>query len=340
MEKMSRLFCFLIGISWTLGLAGCSKEEVLSMRPDESVSVRFDIINDISGQTKAPGDTTISVNRILILPFRKADESLSNDPANFVPDYEHAKQVDVSSYPSISTKLNLLPESSYQIMAIGYNQVDYNFANQSWGSRRFDIGATGSATQANMYLKPVNPTVIPEFFSCIGVGYKDAAVVGNTFKTSQINSVHGELKRIVCGFTLTVSNIPAYVTTVTLAAEQLVTATRALDGTPLLWQTAGDTGVKSLVTLSPQSGKVTYNLYMLPTMDARKTLFYLDLKYGTVTDRYTVKIADNPGVVSGNRITFTPNHWVKVAGDYVNINFGFQWSENINLDDNAWDGLQ
>ena len=67
MEKMSRLFCFLIGISWAVGLAGCSKEEVLSMRPDESVSVRFDIINDISGQTKAPGDATISVNRILIV---------------------------------------------------------------------------------------------------------------------------------------------------------------------------------------------------------------------------------------------------------------------------------
>lgn len=340
MKRTSRIFYLLAGVLAVLLVNGCSKEEELSAPLDESVSVRFDIINDLHSSTKALGDTTISVNRVLILPFRKIDESLNNDSVNFVPDYSLAKQVDINSYPSISTKLNLSTESTYRIMAIGYNQTDYDLANEISATRRFDIGSTGAATLANLYMKPINPTVIPEFFSCMGDGLMNGTLVGSAFKTGQINSVHGNLKRIVCGFTLSIANVPAYVTSVTLVAEQLVTALRASDGIPLLWQTAGDTGIKSLVTLTPQAGKVTFNLYMLPTLDARKTLFYLDLKYGTLTDRYTVKIVDNPGVVSGNRITFTPNHWVKVVGDYTNINLGFQWSESINLDDNAWDGIQ
>lgn len=54
----------------------------------------------------------------------------------------------------------------------------------------------------------------------------------------------GTLKRLVSGLTLEVTNIPAYVNSMTLIAEQLVTATRATDGTALAWQTAGDSGIK------------------------------------------------------------------------------------------------
>lgn len=340
MKKVNRILYLLAGVWAVFIMNGCSKEEEMSVQPDDSVSVRFDIVNDIQSSTKAPGDVNLSVNRILILPFRKINESLANDSTNFAPDYNLAKQMDVVAYPSISTKLNLAPGTTYRIMAIGYNQSDYDFVNPGSIARRFDFGSTGSATQSNLYLKPVNPTSIPEFFSCVGTGFMNGTPVGTSFQTGQMNRVEGQLKRIVCGFTLDIANIPAYVTSVTLVAEQLVTATRALDGNPLLWQTAGDSGIKSLVTLTPQSGKVTFNLYMLPTLDARKTLFYLDLTYGSTTDRYTVKIADNPGVVTGNRITFIPNHWVKVQGDYSNINLGFQWSESINLDDNSWDGIQ
>ena len=53
-----------------------------------------------------------------------------------------------------------------------------------------------------------------------------------------------------------------------------------------------------------------------------------------------MKIPDNAGVVSANRITFDSNHWVKITGDYSAINLGFTLAGNINLDDNAWDGIQ
>lgn len=55
------------------------------------------------------------------------------------------------------------------------------------------------------------------------------------------------------------------------------------------------------------------------------------MSYGIFTERYTVKLPDTPGVVSGNRIIFTPNHWVKVTGSYANINIGFTFAGNINL---------
>lgn len=189
-------------------------------------------------------------------------------------------------------------------------------------------------------MQPVNPTVVPEFFSCFGNGYRGATLVGPIFKPSQINYVTGTLKRLVIGFTLEVTNVPAYVNSMTLIAEQLVTATRATDGTALTWQTAGDGGTKTLATQAPVSGKVSFNQFLLAIPDSRKTLFYLDVSYGIFTERYTVKLPDTPGVVSGNRIIFTPNHWVKVTGNYANINIGFTLAGNINLDDNAWDGLQ
>ena len=79
----------------------------------------------------------------------------------------------------------------------------------------------------------------------------------------------------------------------------------------------------------------------LRLLATRNTLLYLDVAYGTgFKERYTVKIPDQTGVVSGNRITFDSNHWVKITGDYSSINLGFTLSGNINLDDNAWDGIQ
>ena len=90
----------------------------------------------------------------------------------------------------------------------------------------------------------------------------------------------------------------------------------------------------------PVSNAVTFNRYMLATLDTYKSLYYLDVEYGIFTDRYTLKVADSPNVASGNRIILTPNHWVTITGDYSNINLGFQINGNINLDDNNWDGIQ
>ena len=330
-----------MGIGMIL-LGGCSTEADQNLFPTETcISVHL-TTNGNTGYTRAPGDAALSVNRILLLPFRKADETLANDPANFVPEYSSASQLNVSSFPVVATKLNLSSTSTYQLVIIGYNQNDYDFLNQNDATRRFSIISTAiPATLANVCLQPANPAVVPEYFSCIGTGYLNASAVGQTFKPSQVNNVKGILTRLVSGLSLQVSNVPGYVKSMTLVAEQLVTGIRTTDAVPLTWQTAGDGGVRILGTRTPVSGNVNFNLYMLPTTATRKTLLYLDVAYGNgFTERYTVKIPDSEGVVSGNRITFDSNHWVKIAGDYSAINLGFTLVGNINLDDNAWDGIQ
>ena len=325
MRKTGYITILLTGFLATLLLGSCSTDDVAELPLEEGVPVRFEIKRD-GIMSRAPGDAALSVNRILILPFRKTDEASSNDAANFIPEYSAARQLDVNSFPAVVTMLTLSAASTYQLLVIGYNRSDYDFTGGGGATKRFNIGSTDTpATLANLYLQPVNPTVVPEFFSCFGNGYRGTTLVGPIFKPSQINYVTGTLKRLVSGFTLEVTNVPAYVNSMTLIAEQLVTATRATDGTALTWQTAGDGGTKTLATQAPVSGKVSFNQFLLAIPDSRKTL---------------VKLPDTPGVVSGNRIIFTPNHWVKVTGSYANINIGFTLAGDINLDDNAWDGLQ
>lgn len=341
MKKANYIMNLLAGIG-LIFLDACSVDGSQGLLPDSgTVSVRLHIDGDGS-YTRAPGDAALSVNRILILPFRKTNEALTNDPANFVPEYASARQLNVSSFPAVAAMLNLSAASTYQLVVLGYNQGDYDFANQGSATRRFNISSTATpATLANLYLQPVNAPVVPEFFSCIGTGYLKTTLVGQTFKPSQVDNVKGTLTRLVSGLSLQVNNVPGYVSSMTLSAEQLVTGINVMNGTPLTWQTAGDNGVKTLGTKIPVSGTVTFNLYMMPTTSSRNTLLYLDVAYGTgFTERYTVKIADNAGVVSSNRITFDPNHWVKITGNYSSINLGFTLADNINLDDNAWDGIQ
>lgn len=340
MCKTNKKLYFLAGILAILLLNGCSAEDAPVIPEEETVQVRFEI-NDLP-YTRAPGDAALSVNRILLLPFKKTSESATNDAVNFVPDFNAARQIDINSFPVVATMLKLSAASTYQVIAIGYNRNDFDYANQSNVNRRFSIGSTSSpATLANTYLQPTNVTVVPEFFSCTGAGYqKNGTLVGNYFKPGDINYIQGNLKRIVSGMTLTISNIPAFVTSISLVAENLVKATGAADGTPLSVQTSGDGGTRLLDTKTPVSNAVTFNRYMLATLDTYKSLYYLDVKYGIFTDRYTLKVPDTANVASGNRIIFTPNHWVTITGDYSNINFGFQISGNVNLDDNNWDGLQ
>lgn len=340
MKRANYILCFLTGIC-LVSLSGCSAEDEPGIFPDETtVPVSLEISGD-GNYTRAPGDVALSVNRILILPFRKTDEALANTPANFVPDYAAAKQLDVSSFPATVTKLNLSAASTYQLLVVGYNRNDFDFANQGSATRRFNIGSVAPpVTLANFYLQPVSAPVVPEFFSCLATGYLGATTVGQTFKPSQVDNIKGTLKRLVSGLTLIITGVSGYVNSMTLVAERLVTAIKAADATPLTWQTAGDSGIKTLGTATPVSGTVTFNLYMMPGTSSQNTLLYLDVSYGTdFTERYTVKLEDKTGVVSNKRITFGSNTWIKITGRYSDINFGFTLSNNVNLDDNAWDGI-
>lgn len=340
MDKCRHTYKFWAFVLISFFIGGCTVDDTAGDNPADITEVKLSIDGDMAF-TRAPGDAALSVNRILIVPFRKTNESLTDDPVNYVPEYNAARQIDVNSFPAVATMLNLSAASTYQIMIVGYNRNDYDFANQNSASRTFSLGSVATpATLANVYLQPVKPTVVPEFFTCIGNGYMKGTLVGTRFKPGQVNNVQATLKRIVSGFTLDVSNIPGFVTSVSLVAEKLVTATRSTDGTPLLWQVVGDGGLKTFGSMAPVASKVHFNYYLLATLDAQKTLFYLDVSYGVFQERYTMKVADIPNVSLGNRITFTPNHWVKVTGDYANINLGFTITDNINLDDNAWDGIQ
>lgn len=338
-NQKKSLLATLLALLW---LGGCSTDDIPSVSSEDRIAVPLSIGEEGLSITRALGDATPSVNRILILPFKKTNESLPNDAVNFVPDLSAARQIDVNVFPYTSAILNLTAGSTYQVMVLGYTRNDYDYGNPSSITRHFDIGLSGGmpATLADMAVKLVNPTNVPEFFSCMANGYNQSILLGGTFRPELINNIQGNLTRLSSGFTLDITNVPAYVTSISLTAEQLVTAINTTDGTPRQWQIAGDAGVKLLGTLTPVSGRVTLNTFMLPTFDARKSLFYLDVTYASTTERYTVKIADNPGVVSGNRIIFTPNHWVKVVGDYSSINLGFTIANDINLDDNIWDGLQ
>lgn len=337
MRGVNQLFYFLVA-SVLLLLTGCSDHDLSGSLPEGRVVVRLAIDGSYS---RSPGDVTPSVNRIYVLPFRKMNEGLNDDSVNFVPEYGAARQLDVVSFPVVSTFLNLQSASSYRILILGYNRLDYDAAHPDVVSTRFSIGpGAASATLANLYLQPASPVVVPEFFSCPATGYLPGGAVGNVFKPGDVTYIRGNLQRLVSGLTIGIGNIPGYVTSLTLVAERLATSLGASDGVPLTWQTAGDGGLKTFSRQVPVSGRVTFDQFVLPSTDVHNTLLYLDVAFGTSTQRYVVRVPDTPGVSSGNRITFARNHWVRIDGDYSKIDLGFTISDDINLDDDAWDGLQ
>lgn len=346
MNKHKRQYGFT-AITYCIGVllaaASCTAEVPPSFGPDEqatTIPVQVNVSPD-EIQTRAPSDAALSVNRVLIIPFRKTDETLPDVPGNYAADYSAARQIPVTTFPAVATMLNLQSSSTYRLLILGYNFQDYDFANPSSASRRFDIGQTSNpATLENVFLKPLNVMGIPEFFSCQGTGYMNGTAIGTSFRPDQINSVSGTLVRIVSGLTLVLNQIPDYVKSVTLVAEQLVTATRATDGTALQWQTTGDGASRTLAVRIPVAGNVTFDQFVLAIPDAQKTSLYLDIAYGQFVERHTVIVTDTPNVASGNRITFKPNEWVKLTGSYATINLGFTLANNVNLDDDAWDGIQ
>lgn len=340
-KKHSQLnWIISLGILFIFGMGSCSEENNIPEPISQNVSVVLDLKEDSQMMTKAPGDVVLSVNRVLILPFRKTNESLTNDAANFVPDYNIAKQIDITSFPTAAASLNLSASSTYQILMIGYNQSDYDFTNPNNVSRRFSIGPASGTTLANFYLQTQNPTVVPEFYVSPGQGYMNGSLVGTTFKPGQIDRIIGNLNRIVSGLSLNITNIPTGIASISLVAEQLVIASQAFDAMPALWQLAGDSGPKTLGTQSPVSGNIAFNLFLMPTWSSRSTLFYLDITLTNGVLRYPVKLPDTAGLSIANRISLLPNHWLKLTGSYPNLSTGFILISNINLDDPAWDGLQ
>lgn len=323
-------------------LSGCVQNEMIEPTGEEIVSIPVEVSGFSFNQTRSIETQPYTANRVLVLPFKKIDENIStNDDSNFAPYFAAAREADLSSASTYITMLNLPAGSTYKILAVGCNAHDYDLNNPGSSGNTFDIGSLNNPTLlSNIHLLARSAAVVPEFFTAIGQSYYNGNSAGAYFKPEQINSIKINLTRLVSGLNIEIANVPDYITSITLVAEKLVKGVQPISGAATVVQASGDAdNLKTFSTQLPVSGRVSFNHYILPTMDVNKTKLYLDVQYGIFKDRYVIKIPDTAGVSSQNSLIFMPNHVIKISGDYANINFGFSLLYTINLDDNSWDGL-
>lgn len=334
----------LLLVVW--GMSSCKKSGECDMQGNKIAAVRIGLSLDESS-TKSFTNTNPfhHVDRVLILPFGKTAENLSNDDANFIPAYSLAKQIDVSQFPVTGAVIYLPEKVTHKVLVIGYNRNDYDFTNRTNPANRFDIGSlTSPTTLANFHLSPKAAIIVPEFFIAVAKVSSGTTVLGETFLPEQMQpngyTLSGNLNRLVSGLSMSVSNIPSYVKSLTLVAENLTKISKATNAAVLLSQTPGDNENRVLDKKTPDSnGSVTFEKYLLPNSGAGTTRFFLDVELGTSVERYVVKVPDS-GISSANQFTLYPNQAVNLTGGYSSINLGFTLGFNINLDDNFWDGWQ
>lgn len=321
-------------------MIGCAKtDEDIPVPENNKVTVELNLNRYSPLQSRAIGDNTSTVNRVLILPFQKVDESLPDTETSFQPNYDLATQVDISTFPLTSARIELLSSYSYRLLVIGFNQADYNFRAPA-ASNKFLIGsATAPANLSNFYLYPKSAAQVPEFFSVVCTATDNGTNLGTTFIPTPTIKLSGTLTRKVGAVSVTVTDVPPLVSSVTLVANNLTQAIKATDGTPLLWQTAYDPANKLDTRTVPINGTTVLQAYILPAPIAQKTALYLDVNIGGIIQRYTIKVNDVSGASSATQVYFPMNYVVNITGSYNLINFGFTINGNINLDDNAWDGL-
>lgn len=324
-------------------LAGCSHIDDTGTLLPQTVPVSLSVAHTQRLTISALGDSVHQVDRILVLPFQKLDPLLSdNNNANFAPLYGFARQWDLVSFPTGNLTLSLQVSCTYKVMVLGYNRADYDLNNPNQPDNRFSIGGALTPERLeNFQLYPNLPIGVPKFFTTFCTAMNNGIPLGTTFTTEKQTSINlnGTLKRIVSAISIEITDIPLFVNSITLVARQMVKAVKAVDATPTIVQFDGDGENRTIRQKIPVNGKITFGEYLLPTGDAYKTLFYLDVAYGNSTERYTIKVPDSAVSVSNN-IILRPNQVVRITGSYLNINLGFQINGNINLDDNIWDGLQ
>ncbi|WP_297930612.1 hypothetical protein [uncultured Alistipes sp.] len=285
-------------------------------------------------------DGTHRVDRIVAIPFRKTSESLPDDDRNYVPAYTLAVQRDVASFPVTGLVLHLPVGSTYKVLVIGYNRADYDYNDRSNPANRFDLGSLSStATLADFHLYPKSPTAVPEFFTCLCTAYDGSAAVGTAFRPERNYRLSGALGRLVSGFSVTITGIPPFVKALSLVAENLTRASKATDGSVVLWQTTGDGGNRLIARKTPSAARsVVFDCYLLPTFETRPTRFFLDVEHGALTQRFVVKVPDSE-VSADSRFILKPNRAINVSGGYAAIQLGFNLGFSVHLDDDAWDGL-
>ncbi|NMA73830.1 MAG: hypothetical protein GX963_06635 [Bacteroidales bacterium] len=292
-------------------------------------------------QTKSLETQPHIVNRVLLLPFKKIDESIpTNEEDNFNLDQTSLKQVEIKESPTFLTMLELEQGSTYTIFAIGYGNNDYNI-NDADQDRKFDLSYSVPDILQTLYLQSVSATDVSGFFSAIGISHDNVLEIGKYFKPEGIKTIKVNLTRSVSGLSLEIRNIPSSVTSITLIAEKLVQSVFLTDLEFLhVVSEIENEALKTFSTQIPDVGSVSFDHYLLPTFSVNRTRFYLDVQSGIFTERFLMKVNDVAGISSNNSISFYPNQLVKISGDYSNIDIGFTLDYSINLDDDDWDGIQ
>ena len=324
-------------------LSACSRSEDLEQPESDlaqlDLSVGSEILFSSAFSTRAPA---YSVNRILVLPFQKLNAALPDDRAdNYVPAWNFAHQWDVSSFPTQSLTLKLLKSFTYKILVIGYKQTDYDYYNQNTVANLVELASQPTPTTlANFQLAPKSPTVVPEFYTCLCTATVNGILSGTAFTPSDAStiSLSGQLRRFVSGLTVSVTNVPSFVKSMTLTAGNLVKVVQVNDTIATSVQVPGDNQSRVLQKLTPTSGNVNFSVFLLPTQNVNKTTFSLVVRYGSTSETYLIKVPDSQ-VSQSNNVILRPNGIVNISGDYSKINLGFQICRTIDLDDNAWDGV-
>lgn len=331
-----------LGLSF-LFLFACSKPEVPE-QPDSDlarVNVSVSKALDFSAlpETKAP---VASVNRILVLPFQKLNTSLpDNNASNFIPAWNFAHQWDVNSFPTQSLTLGLPKSFTYKVLVIGYKQSDYDYFNQGAVSNLVELATQPAPTTlANFQLAPKSAWVVPEFYACFLTASQNGTPIGTVFTPGDNTSISlsGQLKRFVSGLSVSVTDIPGYVKSMTLVAEKMVKAVRVNDTIASAVQVSGDNENRVIQKLVPSAGTVNFDVFLLPTLNTNMSKYSLIVEYDSTTETYQIQVPDSE-VSQGNSIILLANGRVAISGSYTRINIGFEISRTIDLDDPAWDGI-
>lgn len=332
--------CLILGVA-VFVLLGCNQYEDINHTDKRRVAVPIEINNVIKNITKSIETQPHAVNRVLILPFKKIDESIViNEDDNFDLDQTQVKQVEFSGNPTYVTMLELTENSTYKILTIGYNNNDYDINNAGF-AEKFNLQYVTPNILRVFYYESISATDISDLFVTTCTSYNGEMQVGEYFKPEEIKTLKANLMRSVSGLSLEIANVPTSVTSITLIAERLVQSVFLpdMEFLAVIPEFAED-NLKTFSTQTPVGGSVSFNHYLLPTFDINNTRFYLDVMFGTITERYLVIVNDVSGVSLDSRISFYPNQVVKISGNYSDIDEGLILNYSTNLDDDSWDGIQ
>lgn len=331
-HKMQAHWIVIAGI---LLIAGCSRgDEREIIVQEKDVPVQLEVGYETGLDTRALEDGSQNVNRVTVLFFQKINEGGSNtDNTNFTLQSTYTLQQDITSFPA-QVSNTIATGHTYRAYIVGYNQTDYNNGVGRFGF----VSPAGGQTLDKYDIFLNSPTSVPQFFIASCSATQGSTDLGTAFlpTTSDPVKLKGVLQRVVSGISLSITGIPAFVQSISLRAGNMVTAMKITDGNSTQLAAAGTS--KTLATLTPVSGNILFENLLLPVWNGNTTPLYLDVKYGSTTQTYQVKV-QNTAISTGNNITLIPNTVVKITGTYNNINLGFLISDNINLDDNTWDGL-